>query len=100
MRGRGMLDVVTVTTLYPNALQQRHGIFVEQRLLQLLRTGQMQAQVVAPVPWFPWRAKTFGRYAVYARIPAAEVREGVSIAHPRYPVIPKMGMHVAPALMA
>src|SRR5688572_8397443 len=95
-----MLDIVTATTLYPNALQPRHGIFVERRLLQLSRTGAIHARVVAPVPWFPWRGKRFGRYGVYAEIPASEVRHGVSVAHPRYPVVPKIGMHVAPALMA
>src|SRR5688572_8230248 len=95
-----MLDIVTATTLYPNALQPRHGIFVERRLLELTRTGAIHARVVAPVPWFPWRSKRFGRYGVYAEIPASEVRHGIPVAHPRYPVLPKIGMHVAPALMA
>src|SRR5688572_5944599 len=95
-----MLDIVTATTLYPNALQPRHGIFVERRLLQLSRTGAIQARVVAPVPWFPCRSKRFGRYGLYAEIPASEVRHGIPVAHPRYPVLPKIGMHVAPALMA
>jgi teichuronic acid biosynthesis glycosyltransferase TuaC len=95
-----MLDIVTATTLYPNALQPRHGIFVERRLLELSRTGAIDARVVAPVPWFPWRSKRFGRYGVYAEIPPSEVRHGIPVAHPRYPVLPKIGMHVAPALMA
>ena len=95
-----MLDIVTATTLYPNAEQPRHGIFVERRLLELGRTGAIRARVVAPVPWFPWRSKRFGRYGVYAAIPASEVRHGLVVAHPRYPVVPKIGMHVAPALMA
>jgi teichuronic acid biosynthesis glycosyltransferase TuaC len=95
-----MLDIVTATTLYPNAVQPRHGIFVERRLLQLARTGAIRARVVAPVPWFPWRSKRFGRYGLYAEIPASETRHGLSVAHPRYPVLPKIGMHVAPGLMA
>src|SRR5687768_6111915 len=95
-----MLDVVTATTLYPNALQPRHGIFVERRLFQLTRTGAVRARVIAPVPWFPWRNKRFGRYGLYPEIPASEIRHGLSVAHPRYPVLPKMGMHIAPALMA
>jgi teichuronic acid biosynthesis glycosyltransferase TuaC len=95
-----MLDIVTATTLYPNALQARHGIFVERRLLEITRTGAIRARVVAPVPWFPWGSTRFGRYGVYAEIPASEVRHGIPVAHPRYPVLPKIGMHVAPALMA
>ena len=83
-----MLDVVTVTSLYPNRLQPRHGIFVEQRLLQVVKSGSVRARVVAPVPWFPLRDERFGRYGMYARIPATESRHGIDVSHPRYVVVP------------
>jgi teichuronic acid biosynthesis glycosyltransferase TuaC len=95
-----MVDIVTVTTLYPNCVEPRHGIFVEERLLHLVRSGQITARVIAPVPWFPWKGKYFGRYGRYAQVPAIESRHQVRVAHPRYPVIPKVGMHAAPYLMA
>ena len=94
-----MLNILTFTTLYPNAAQPVHGIFVENRLRQLVATKKATVAVVAPVPWFPFRSALFGRYAAYASAPDQEVRHGIVVHHPRYPVIPKIGMNVAPRLL-
>jgi glycosyltransferase involved in cell wall biosynthesis len=56
--------------------------------------------VVAPVPWFPFKQPFFGRYALFAEVPSAENRHNLTIFHPRYPVIPKIGMTVAPFMLA
>jgi teichuronic acid biosynthesis glycosyltransferase TuaC len=88
--------ILTFTTLYPNELQPQHGIFVETRLTQLLGGGLVSARVMAPCPWFPLAATAFGKYAAYARIPPREVRHGLCVEHPRYPVLPKLGMSAAP----
>lgn len=91
--------LLVFTSLYPNSEQPRKGIFVEERLRRLVATGRVSATVVAPVPWFPFRNRRFGAYAAFARVPDREERHGIRILHPRYPVIPKIGMNVAPALM-
>jgi teichuronic acid biosynthesis glycosyltransferase TuaC len=88
--------VLTFTTLYPNALQPQHGIFVETRLRQLVASGAVSARIVAPCPWFPFSSARFGEYSVYARIPGRELRYDLCIDHPRYPVLPKVGMSAAP----
>lgn len=93
------IRLLVFTSLYPNAAQPRHGVFVEERLRMLVATGRITATVVAPVPWFPFRHPRFGTYAKYATVPAHEERYGLRVLHPRYPVIPKFGMNVAPALM-
>lgn len=94
-----VLRVLAFTTLFPNEAQPQHGIFVENRLRHLIASGRVQAQVVAPVPWFPFRSKSFGSYAVYGRVPASEERYGVAVHHPRYPLVPKVGMSAAPLLL-
>jgi len=94
------MKILTFTTLYPNNIQHRHGIFVEQRLRQLLQQQPVTAKVVAPVPWFPFTAKCFGSYSDYARIAQRELRHGIEVYYPRYPVIPKIGMTVSPMLLA
>jgi teichuronic acid biosynthesis glycosyltransferase TuaC len=94
------VNVLTFSTLYPNAVQPGHGIFVENRLRQLLGRHDLSLQVVAPIPWFPFASRHFGRYGEYARAPSSEVRSGIRVHHPRYPVIPKAGMAIAPALLA
>lgn len=94
------MKVVTFSNLYPSARQPRHGIFVEQRLLQLHRTGRIDQKVVAPVPWFPGAAQLADRYRVLAGVPATEMRHGIEVHYPRYFHLPKMGMPIAPLLMA
>lgn len=94
------MRTVTLSTLYPNCITPRHGIFIEQRLRHLISTGEVESRVVAPVPWFPFRHAVFGRYGVFARVPSSEERHGLRIRHPRYPLLPKVGLSTAPFLMA
>lgn len=94
------MKILTFSTLFPNAEKPGHGIFVETRLRHLVNSGQVEARVVAPVPWFPSTNPRFGNYAKQARVPREELRHGLRVAHPRYPTIPKIGMNVAPLLLA
>ncbi|MCM2347594.1 MAG: glycosyltransferase family 4 protein [Acidovorax soli] len=94
------MNVLLFSTLYPSTVRPIHGIFVETRLRELLQTGQVQAKVVAPVPWFPFKAQRFGEYAQFAATPRQEQRNGVEVHHPRYLLLPKVGMNLAPYAMA
>ena len=93
------MRILTITTLYPNSETPAHGVFVENRLRQLLKSGLVEATVVAPVPWFPFGAGLFGRYGQMARVPLVEKRHGVLVSHPRFALIPKLGMSLAPILL-
>ena len=75
-------------------------MFVETRLQKLLETGEVEAKVIAPVPWFPSQAERFGAYALLAATPLREVRHGVEVFHPRYLLPPRVGMTVAPFSLA
>ncbi|HYL31787.1 MAG TPA: glycosyltransferase family 4 protein [Stellaceae bacterium] len=90
------IRILTFTTLYPNAAQPNHGVFVENRLRHLVASGSIAARVLAPVPWFPSRHRAFGDYARYAEVPVAETRHELAIVHPRYLVVPKLGMSLTP----
>ena len=94
------MKLLTFSTLFPNEKQPGHGIFVETRLRELVASGQVSSRVVAPVPWFPSSHPRFGHYALYAGVPARERRHGLEIHHPRYVALPKVGMNVAPMLLA
>lgn len=94
------MRILLFSTLFPNAVEPRHGIFVETRLRHLRARHAIGAHVIAPVPWFPLRGRGFGAYGRFAEIPRRALRHGVAIDHPRYPLIPKVGMGVAPGLMA
>lgn len=95
----GPLRILTVSSLYPNAVAPEFGVFVENRLRQLVGSGEAVSRVVAPVPWFPSAHPAFGRYADLARVPAREHRHGLEIDHPRYAMVPKVGMSVQPYLL-
>jgi hypothetical protein len=94
------LEIVTFSTLYPNSAQPNHGVFVENRLRHLISAGRVNARVVAPVPWFPSSASIFGRYALHAKVMPREMRFGIPIQHPKYFILPKVGMTLVPKWLA
>lgn len=93
------LRILSFTTLYPNAAQPTHGVFVENRLRRLVESGQAAVTMVSPVPWFPFKGDRFGRYSTFAKVPREERLHGIDIYHPRFLTIPKLGMNMAPTLM-
>lgn len=111
-----MIKLLVITTLYPNQNQFRHGIFVENRVKSLVASGKTEALVMAPVPWVPavfiWLLTAFSltkklaeslplaEYKLYQSIPTEEYRFGIRVLHPRYLVIPKIGMYITPLLLA
>ncbi len=93
------MRLLTFTTLFPNPAQPNHGIFVENRLRHLLANHQVESVVLAPVPFFPFRSPSLGRWSQYARVARREHRNGLTIHHPRFLAIPKLGMSAAPFLL-
>lgn len=95
-----MNTLLVLTTLYPNSVNPRHGIFIETRLRKLIESGLCKADVIAPVPWFPFKGSRFGHYADFQKVPTYEVLNGIKVYHPRYLVIPKVGMFLTPLFLA
>ncbi|MEN9559401.1 MAG: hypothetical protein RLZZ502_612 [Pseudomonadota bacterium] len=93
------MQLIVFTSLYPNSVNPQHGIFIRRRLLEIQKLAdlKLRLQVIAPVPWAP---PGLAPYQHYARIPAQEVLDGITVHHPRYLVIPKIGMHLSPLSMA
>lgn len=93
------LRLLTFSTLYPNAAQPNHGVFVENRLRHLVAGGDVESVVLAPVPWFPSTLPCFGDWARYAAVPAAEKRHGLAVHHPRFAALPRIGLFTGPAAL-
>ena len=93
------IRLLTFSTLFPNDEHPNHGIFVMNRLRHLIGSGEAISTVVAPVPYFPFGSRRFGAWSAYARVARQEMRHGLTIHHPRFPVIPKVGMNLAPRLL-
>ncbi len=94
------MQVLTLTTLYPNAEMPNHCLFVEHRIRHVSREPDVNVTVLAPVPWFPLRSPRLGQWARFARVPAQERRHELVVHHPRFLSLPKIGMTLAPLLMA
>jgi teichuronic acid biosynthesis glycosyltransferase TuaC len=94
------IKTLLFSTLYPSSARPIHGIFVETRLRELLKSGRVQTQVVAPVPWFPSAHPRFGEWARMAATPSFEERNGIAVHHPRYLLPPKVGQNIAPFMLA
>jgi glycosyltransferase involved in cell wall biosynthesis len=94
------LRTVLFSTLYPSSVRPGHGIFVEKRLSELLGSGEVDTRVVAPVPWFYSSHPRFGDYARWARTPERETWHSIAVQHPRYLVVPKVGMPLSPFTLA
>ena len=92
--------ILLYSTLYPSSTRPSNGIFVETRLRELLSTGEIEARVIAPVPWFYSADPRHGEKALMAATPQQETRQGIQVQHPRYLVLPKIGMTIAPLLLA
>jgi glycosyltransferase involved in cell wall biosynthesis len=90
-----MLSILTVTTLFPNPVNPAHGSFVATRLEKLVASGEIKAEVLAPVPWQPsWLP--YSPAGRLDRVPYFRMRGGVKVHHPRYFVVPKIGMTLTP----
>ena len=94
--------VLLLSSLFPSSTRPGHGIFVETRLRELLAEfgDRLQAKVLAPVPWFFSTNPRYGDRAAMARTPRREQRNGLDVLHPRFLVIPKVGMLLAPLALA
>lgn len=89
------LSILTATTLFPNAVQRAHGVFVETRLRHLVASGEVTAHVLAPIPWLPPLVR-YGAYGALQSVPSQVERNGLVVEHPRYLVVPKFGMTLTP----
>ncbi len=93
------MKILLFSSLFPHYAEPTLGVFVENRLRHLLNSHTISAKVIAPVPYFPFKNKIFGRYSRAAQAPLYENRHGIDIYHPRFLTAPKLAMRQNPALM-
>jgi glycosyltransferase involved in cell wall biosynthesis len=60
----------------------------------------VNAAVIAPVPWFPFKSNVFGARSVFARVPREESTAEGATYHPRYFHVPKVGDSFSPLSFA
>ena len=93
------IEIVTFTTLFPNAIAPNHGVFVENRLQHLVRGGQVSSSWLLRCHGFHSARNGLGGMAEWLPLPNQEDRMGLHIMHPRFALLPKVGMSSAPSLL-
>jgi teichuronic acid biosynthesis glycosyltransferase TuaC len=83
-----MLRVLTLSTLFPNALQPNLGVFVERQTLGLAARADVALEVVSPVglPAFP--LSLHPHYAPRRELVAEEEWKGLKVHRPRFSPFP------------
>ena len=95
-----MLRVLTLSSLFPDAGRPTFGAFVERQTQGLAARGDIALRVVAPVGVPPWPGALHPRYRALAALPAREMRNGLDIHRPRFPVLPGTGGRFSHRLLA
>jgi glycosyltransferase involved in cell wall biosynthesis len=92
------MRILTFTTLFPNALEPQHGIFVKTRLQHFLKRHDAEVRVIAPVPYSPPAGPAHWRR--YREVPAAERIDDIEVEHPRFLATPGIGDGFRAKIMA
>lgn len=92
-----MRRVLSLATLYPNAAAPRFGTFVARSLEALAARGDWRVTVVNPIGVPP---VAFGRYRALKAAAVSGTERGVEVCRPTFPLVPKLGGRINPALIA
>ena len=86
-----MLRVLTLSTLFPDAIRRNFGVFVERQTLGLAAHPDVDLRVGAAVGVPPWPMSRLARYRALARLPEHESWEGLDVYRPRFAALPGTG---------
>jgi glycosyltransferase involved in cell wall biosynthesis len=92
--------VLVVTREFPNAEDPTFAPFNRQQFAALGR--RCDVDVLAAIPWFPG-ARLLSRWSVagrFARVSGRETVDGLTVDHPRYATLPRVGHGLAGTLYA
>ncbi len=86
------MKILVITTLFQNEIQQRHGIFIEKRIVELRKHfPEIQITVIAPVPYYVWPHPDCKKNI---KVSEVENRNGYNVYHPKYIALPFIGMYL------
>ncbi len=94
------MRVLVMTKIFPNRVEPLSSPFNRRQFAAL---GKLcDVQVLATIPWFPG-APAFRRWSnvgLLSKVPAKDTFDGLSVWHPRYMLLPRVGHSVAGPLYA
>ena len=92
------MNILTITSLFPNHLRPDTGSFIFKRMNAFSMLEGNYVQAIAPLPYYPgWIANK--RWSNFHRAFYFEQREKIATYYPQYPLIPKISMSFHGLLM-
>jgi glycosyltransferase involved in cell wall biosynthesis len=85
------MRVLVVTKIFPNSIEPLSSPFNRQQFIELAKLCDLQ--ILATIPWFPG-ASAFAKWSSagrLTRVPSSEELFGLSIRHPRFLFLPRIG---------
>lgn len=82
------MDIVTLTTFFPNSADRQRAVFVENLVRAMQRICRIT--VIAPVPITP-PVRWVHHWYAQSQIARKESINGIEVSHPRIIVVPKLG---------
>lgn len=85
------LRILTLSTLFPNAVAPNFGIFVERQTTELASRPETEVTVINPVGIPPWPLNKLAQYRPLEGLAEHEEWRGLDVYRPRFRLIPKIG---------
>ena len=85
------LNILTLSTLFPNRSAPNFGIFVERQTAELASRPEAMVTVINPVGMPPWPLNRHKQYQPIRGLALHEAWRGLDIHRPRFRLIPKIG---------
>lgn len=85
------LNILTLSTLFPNSTAPNFGIFVERQTAELNSRSETQVTVVNPIGIPPWPFNKLRQYKPLNGLPKQEQWQGLNVYRPTFTLIPKYG---------
>ncbi|WP_454278292.1 glycosyltransferase [Sphingomonas sp. Marseille-Q8236] len=97
-----MLNVLTLSSLFPDATRPNFGIFVQRQTAGLAMRPGVRVRVVAPVGLPVWPLARAERFRAQAALPLRETWGGLDVSRPRFTTWPGTGgrFHVSALIRA
>ncbi len=85
------LNILTLSTLFPNRVNSHFGIFVERQTAELASRSEANVTVINPIGMPPWPLSNLSQYAPLKSVEAVEDWHGLKVYRPQFRLFPKIG---------
>ncbi|MED5547046.1 MAG: glycosyltransferase [Pseudomonadota bacterium] len=94
------MRVLSIATLFPNAVKPGFGIFVANQMRAVAARGDVDLVMVSPLGIPPWPLSTRAPYNALKDLPEESDDAGIPTYYPRFTTIPKLGGDSNPGRIA